>query len=217
MVRIEKFQPLIAEFIGTMMLSLAVLTTARMFSVGTAPWYISITAGAALFLIVTKLGHVSGAHVNPAVTVGQWSLKKIDTIQAAFYIVFQLFGGATALLLFNFLTDTQLPTATSDMFLWRAFFGEALGGAVFGAGIIAAISKKLDDKYTAVTIGFSLTAGAMLASLSSAGYLNPAVALANNGVSKITMIAPIVGVTFGMQLYTYLFAPQSRSTTRRKK
>ena len=93
----EKVSMVGAEFVGTFMLATAVLVVSNMFGAGTAAWYTAVSAGAALALIVAKLGHVSGAHVNPAVTIGMWTLKRIPTTSAVVYIASQLLGGAAAL------------------------------------------------------------------------------------------------------------------------
>ncbi len=210
----EKLNILIAEFLGTAMLTLTVLVVGRMFGSGTEAWYVAISAGAALALIVAKLGHVSGAHVNPAVTIGMWTLKKIPTTNAVVYIAAQMLGGASALLFYNYATNDTLISAGAAAFDWRVFWVEATGAAVFGAGIVAAITQKYEGMYAALTIGASLTAGALLASLASAGFLNPAVALGNNAWNKTLAIAPVVGMVVGMNIYAELLAPKQ---TKKKK
>ncbi len=203
----QKLRAPMAEFIGTFMLASAVLVVSNMFGAGTSAWYIALSAGAALALIVTKIGHVSGAHVNPAVTVSLWTIKKITTIDAVIYIACQLLGGAVALLFFNYATNDTLASAGVASFEWRVFWVEAAGAAVFGSGIAAAISQKLEGAYAAITIGASLSAGALLASLASAGFLNPAVAIGNNALSTTLVLAPIAGMVVGMNAYMFFFAP----------
>ncbi len=203
----EKLSVVAAEFVGTAMLAMAVLVVSHLFGSGTAAWYISLSAGAALALIVVKLGHISGAHVNPAVTIGMWTLKKISTTNAIVYIAAQLLGGAIALMVYNYLTNDTLPMIGASTFEWRIFWAEVAGAAVFGSGIVAAVSQKLEGFNAAFTIGASLTAGALLASVASAGFLNPAVALGNNAWDRTLVIAPIVGMILGMNIYMWLFAP----------
>jgi aquaporin Z len=215
MIRKEKFQPLVAEYLGTILLSLAVLTANYMFSIGTAPWYVSLTAGGALALIIMGIGHVSGAHVNPAVTLGLWTRKQLPFITALLYIATQVIAGASALLAFNYFTGRELPVAGSE-FLWRAFFAEMFGAALFGAGIMIAFTKKLNDWSAATMIGASLTAGAMTASLASSGFLNPAVALANNSFNRVTLVAPLIGMVLGMHVYVWLLAPVEKQSRKKK-
>ncbi|MGH2829414.1 MAG: aquaporin [Actinomycetota bacterium] len=54
----------------------------------------AIAHGLAIATMVTALGHVSGAHFNPAVTVGVWIAQKIRTSDAGAYILAQLAGAA---------------------------------------------------------------------------------------------------------------------------
>lgn len=203
----EKLRLVLAEFLGTFMLALAVLVVGNLFGAGTAAWYVSLSAGVALVLIVTNLGYISGAHVNPAVTIGLWTLKKINTTNALVYIASQLLGGATALLFYNYATNDSLAAVGASTFDWRVFWLEAAGAAVFGMGIVSAISQKLEGFYLAFTIGLSLTAGALVASLAAPGFLNPAVALGNNAWDRTMVIAPIIGMVVGMNVYMALLAP----------
>ena len=206
----EKLNKVFAEFTGTLLLALSVLVVSHMFGLGTAAWYISLTAGVALMLIVAKLGHVSGAHVNPAVTIGLWTIKKINSNNAVVYIASQMLGGAVALLFYNYLINGSLAPSGSGEFVWRVFWGEAAGAIIFGAGIASAIDQKMEGFYKAFTIGASLAAGALLASVASAGYLNPAVALANNSWDKTLVVAPIFGIIVGMNSYMALFASKKK-------
>jgi glycerol uptake facilitator-like aquaporin len=210
----EKLSMVAAEFTGTLMLTMAVLVSASLFGLGTAAWYVSLTAGATLALIIAKLGHVSGAHVNPAVTIGLWTLKRISTTNAFVYIAVQILGGAVALLAYNYFTNETLPTAGSGNFDWRTFWAEVAGAVVFGSGIAAAVSQKIEGFYASFTIGGSLSAGAILASTASAGFLNPAVALGNNAWDRTTAIAPVVGIVAGMNIYMWLFAPAEKKSRR---
>lgn len=206
----DKLSMVSAELLGTFMLTLAVLIVSHMFGSGTAAWYTALSAGAALALIVAKFGHVSGAHVNPAVTIGLWTLKKIPTTNAIVYIASQMLGGAVALLAYNYFSNDSLPALGASVFDWRVFWAEAAGAAVFGSGIASAVTQKLEGAYKALTIGASLTAGALVASIGSAGFVNPAVALGNNSWDRTLVVAPIVGIVVGMNVYTWLFAPVAK-------
>jgi len=94
-------QQAVAEFIATFALifigagSVILNTANRLDLVGVA-----LAHGLALAIMVSVTAHISGGHVNPAVTVGLWVTGKIQTVRAAIYIVAQLLGatfGALAL------------------------------------------------------------------------------------------------------------------------
>ena len=55
---------------------------------------IALAHGLILAVMVSNLGHISGGHFNPAVTVGAWVAGKIETVRALLYIVAQFVGGA---------------------------------------------------------------------------------------------------------------------------
>lgn len=202
----EKIRMISAEFIGTALLSFVVLVLGHMFGLGTAAWYISLTAGITLALIVAVFGQFSGAHVNPAITVGLWTLKKIDTATAIVYISIQMLAGAVALLLYNYLVSEKVEMTGAAVFSGRVFVAEMLGAAIFGMGVAAMVVRKVEGAYASFVIGASLTLGALVASVAAPGFLNPAVALANNAWDKTVATAPIVGIVIGMNLYNFLFS-----------
>lgn len=212
----HKLSLVLAEFMGTAMLASAVLVVSNLFALGTAAWYGALTAGVALSLIVSVFGHVSGAHVNPAVTIGLWTLKKIETTTAIVYVAAQMLGGASALLFFNYASGESLAAVGSSSFSWVIFWVETVGAALFGMGIASVISQKIEGYQAAITIGMSLTFGSLIASTASAGFLNPAVALANNSWDRTLALAPVLGMVIGMNIYVALIAPV-QSTKKTKK
>jgi aquaporin Z len=64
----------------------------------------------AIFLIYSKWGKRSGAHINPAVTLAQFSLDRITRNDAIWYIIFQFIGGVLGI----FLVKVFLPNYLSD-------------------------------------------------------------------------------------------------------
>jgi len=57
---------------------------------------VALAHGVVLAVLVSSLGAVSGAHFNPAVTLGLWVAGKIDAAKGLAYVVAQLLGGAAA-------------------------------------------------------------------------------------------------------------------------
>ena len=78
--------PLIAEFLGTFLLVMAVLATGN-----------ALVIGGTLGLVVLLLGGVSGAHVNPAVSVAMLLKGSISTMEFVTFTVSQCAGAAAAL------------------------------------------------------------------------------------------------------------------------
>jgi MIP family channel proteins len=91
-------QKLLAEFVGTFTLifiGAGSIIAAGRAGAGASLVAIAIAHGFAIAVMVSALGHVSGAHFNPAVTAGVWIAQRISSSDAVKYIVAQL-AGATA-------------------------------------------------------------------------------------------------------------------------
>src|SRR6202051_2905755 len=93
-------QKLTAEFIGTFALIFfgggAVCVDMQLRTNATGGiglLAIALAHGLAIAVMVSALGHISGGHFNPAVTIGFWVTKKLSTLDTVFYWVAQLAGG----------------------------------------------------------------------------------------------------------------------------
>lgn len=203
----EKLAPLVAELIGTFTLTFAVLSVSKS-AIG-IPYFVAIGAGLTLAILVFTIGATSGAHVNPAVTFGLWSLKKIDTLKAGLYIIAQFMGAAFAWKLYTYLISNTIPSIAGKDFDWKIFVAEMVGTLIFTFGIAAALYQKYEGGKLAATIGGSLIIGIVVASALSNGVLNPAVALGIQSWSKEYVIAPLVGSLIGFNLYAFVFANES--------
>ena len=192
----------IAEFVGTFALSFVVL--AAVSQVLPLPVAVPVIAGLTLGLFVYTIGGVSGAHINPAVTIGLWSVSKINNRDAVAYLVAQIFAAAVAIVLARTL-GMATPEAVPVAFIPPLFFAEAIGAFFFAFGIAAVVFGKVSDQMSGVVIGGSLLLGILIASFAgSAGILNPAVAFALNAVSVMYIVGPIVGAVVGFHAYRYL-------------
>ena len=148
----------LAESIGTFILTLVAL-----FSVSVlAPLYVGLT----LMVIVMTIGAISGAHVNPAVTFGLWTMRKLKTVLLPFYWGAQFLGAMAAVVLIGSLTNGGFSVHFDQFtnFSWGIFTVELIGMAAFMFGIAAAISRKdLKVAGKAVGIGVSLSVGLFIA------------------------------------------------------
>ena len=194
---------LLAEFVGTFTLASAVLAVVTR---ETFVFFPALVAGLVLLVMVLVIGPISGAHINPAVTVGLWTQRMIGSVRALTYIVAQLLGGYAAIQLAQWYQNTTFDGIAGTSVDVRIMVAEAIGAAIFGLGIIAAVQRGYDGAKQAVAIGFSLTLGILVASLGSNAVINPAVAVGLNSVSVSYLLAPVVGMVAGMAVYTSLFA-----------
>lgn len=194
----------VAEVLGTGILTFTVLAVSRS-PIG-IPYFVAIAIGLIMTLLVLMLGTTSGAHCNPALTLGLWSARKVGTIQAVLYIALQFVGAALAWRLFTYLTSQSLQSIAGNDFHWRIFVAEMIGAAVFTFGVAAAIYQKYTDGRLAATIGGALLLGVLVASVASNGLINPAIAFGVNSWSLTYALAPIAGALVGVNLYGMLFA-----------
>lgn len=193
-----KAKKYIAEAIGTFALTGAVaLSLAGVFPVSTP-----VIAALVLGLFVYSIGHVSGTHINPAVTIGAWSIGKIKTPDAFAYIVSQFIGAVVALILVNSVTTPAEATMINSL---PVFLAEALGMAFFTFGIASVVYGKTPAVMSGFVVGGSLLLGITFAALlGSDGILNPAVALGVGSLNLVYALGPIIGSIVGMQTYRLL-------------
>lgn len=187
----------IAELVGTFVLTFAVALSLEGRLVLTTP----LVAGIALGLMVYVIGSISGAHVNPAITVGLWSLKKIGSKEATYYIIFQFIGAALALWLSR--TMVSMPNLVVNNNL-STFFGEMLGAFFFSFGVAAVATDRVPAAANGLVVGGSLFLGICAASFLGNAVLNPAVALGISSFSFAYLLGPIAGALLGMQLFGWL-------------
>jgi glycerol uptake facilitator-like aquaporin len=204
----EKVATLVAEFLGTFMLASAVIAALL---VHAPALFVAPVAGFTLALAVLTIGAVSGAHINPAVTIGMWSIRKIDSMRAVMYVAVQLLGGAVALLFADYLLkDAPLQSIATKAFDMRIFTAEAVGALIFTFGIAAAVYQGYKGLRAAATIGTSLGIGILIASIAGGNaILNPAVAVGIHSWNFAYFTGPILGALIGMNLYVQLFVPRA--------
>ncbi len=199
------YQKYLAEYFGTLTLTLVViLSLAGIFPVST-PILAAITLG----LFVYSVGHISGTHINPAVTIGLWTIKKIDASDALSYIMVQVFGAITALIISMFMGISYEIIAENNLMIGIA---ETTGMILFSFGIASVVFGNVHKAVSGVVIGGSLFMGIAIAALmGSNGVLNPAVAVGIKSFSLMYMFGPIVGSVIGMKLYELVQSGQPKT------
>lgn len=200
----RKVAALVAEFLGTGILAFVVLTVSRS-QIG-IPYFVAIAAGLAVAAAGVALQR--DVYLNPALTLAAWTARRIPTIKAVLFIAVQLLGGLAAYLLFKYFsrgTVQELSTAYDS----RILVAEATGAFVFAFVASALAYQRLVPLVRQVVSGIGLTLGIIVASAASAGFINPAVALANNSWAWSTyVLGPVLGAIIGVNLYGLLFAPR---------
>src|SRR6267143_1341009 len=151
-------QKLIAEFLGTFALIFfgagAVCTDQYLHGAGGLGLLgIALAHGLAIAIMVSALGHISGGHFNPAVTIGFWVNKRIGTIEAFTYWAAQLVGATAAAFLLKAVIHEETwravalgaPELARDFPVWA---GITLEGVTTFFLVLTVFSTAVDEKGT---------------------------------------------------------------------
>ena len=185
----------IAEFIGTFFLVLAVGSTV----INGAPGVIApLAIGAMLMVMIFATGHISGGHLNPAVTLAIWMRGKLPVSDVPGYMIGQLAGGLAAAYLVLFMKGN--PTVTPMDFgsplvpLLAEFLGTfALAFVVLN---VATAKANSNNSFYGLAIGFTVVAAVFALGNFSGGAFNPAVAV---GITAM-------GLNTAANIWIHLFA-----------
>ncbi len=216
----QKLTPaLIAELVGTFAL-IFIGAGAGALGIGGLVG-VALAHGLVVLGFAYAYGHISGTHINPAVTVGLWAAGKIDAGKAISYIVFQLVGGILGALALRWVlggTETGLGATTLAQNLQVGDATISISpviGMVLEAILTfflvntvlnAAVSGK-GGELAGVAIGLTLTFCILLggpltgASLNPARTIGPAVATGNFADLWVYLVGPIVGGVAAALLY----------------
>jgi glycerol uptake facilitator-like aquaporin len=205
----QKLAMIMAEFLGTALLTLVIMVVIA--NLGN-PIFIALGAGLAIAAIYMIFGRVSGAHCNPAITLGMLTARRIPLLPAIVYIAAQLLGGMIAYGLYTYLTNQHIKPNTH--FDSRILISEAAGAFVFSLGWAAAVYNRYSTGRTAFTLAGSLAVGILVASFVNNGIANPAVALGLQSWGWGTyVLGPVLGAVIGFNMYALLFAPAEELVT----
>jgi len=165
----------ITELIGTFFLVLTVGCTAVMGGQGVIP---PLAIGAALMVMIFAGGHISGAHYNPAVTLGVWIRGRCDTKDVVPYIVSQVIGAVLAALVVGYFKGSA-SVAAMNVSIGPAFLAELLFtfALVFVVLNVATAKDTAGNSFYGLAIGMTVMVGAFSVGSISGGAFNPAVAV----------------------------------------
>jgi len=190
--------------------------------------FTSIAAGApgpigfgfGLFLMIAALGHISGGHYNPAVTVGLVIGRKHPSNEAVQYIVAQIIGGVIAALLAavmfdglnNFTRDSMVTKPGAGVSDFKAMLVELVATLLF-LMVISAVATDKNAPWNGIQapifIGLFIFTAATVFGPISGGSFNPAVSIAPAIVAGsfsnlwIYLVGPFVGGAIGGGLYMW--------------
>ena len=182
---------------------------------------IALAFGLSLAIVVAAIGHVSGAHVNPAVTLGMAATGKFPWRYAPHYVVAQLVGAVLAALAtwLTFggparseasLAATYPAQGVGDL---QAFIVEILITFILVFVVMAvATDERAPAAIAPIAVGFALAVGVFIAGPVTGGAVNPARALGPMLVAGdltsawLYILGPIIGGVLAALLYDRFMA-----------
>jgi aquaporin Z len=214
----QTLRPLIAEFVGVFMLvfigaGAIIVNGYRDGALGLGG--IAAAHGLAFALAVTATMSISGGHINPAVTIGLWSIGRIKPGKAGLYVVAQLLGAVVAALLLSALfpavagriQELGALRLAPDISFLEATLIEAVLTFFLALAVMGTAVDPAAPRVGGFGIGIALWMGVLAGGPLTGAALNPARAfgpalVANFWVGQLAYwIGPILGAVIAMQLY----------------
>ena len=205
----------VAESVGTFML-VAIGPGAAMVAAKTGAFGhtgVALAFGLVVCLVVASSGHLGGAHINPAVTIGFWSVRRFPSRDVAPYIIAQCLGAVAASAVLAWLLGPvgNFGATVPALSIARSFAVEAGYSAILGFVIMGvATDTRTPAAVAPFAIGATVFAGALVTGPLTGGSFNPARSLGPavaGGVWSthwLYWLAPVVGMVAAMHLYEAL-------------
>jgi len=237
-----------AEFLGTLILvffgagAAALVLGYRIFgsSLAAGIVFVALAFGLTYAALAYVIGPISGAHVNPAVTLGAYITKRVTLVEAAGYWVAQLAGGIVGALLLWWMMRTSPFYAKPKIGLGANGYGASSILHVSGGGaflveviittffvlvVLSLTREKTSVAVSGLGIGIALTVAVLIgipfdgASVNPARSLGPAVVTGGAALSQVWvfLVAPMAGALLAAVLQLLVYPPPSGFFGRRGK
>ncbi|NXN94486.1 AQP2 protein, partial [Rhinopomastus cyanomelas] len=219
-----------AEFLATLVFVLFGLGSALHWPSFASPsvLQIALAFGLAIGTLVQALGHVSGAHINPAVTVACLIGSQVSFLRAVFYVVAQLLGGVVGAAILHEVTPadsreglainklhnetTTGQAVTVELFLTFQLVlcvfastderrEDNLGSPALSIGLSVAVGHLLGIRYT----GCSMNPARLVFALLIPSFLSP----------QVFWVGPLIGAAAASIIYNYILFPQAKTFSER--
>ncbi|CAI2293268.1 aquaporin Z [Vibrio parahaemolyticus] len=226
----------LAEAFGTFWLVLggcgSAVLAAGFPDVGIGLLGVALAFGLTVLTMAFAIGHISGCHLNPAVTIGLWAGGRFDTKDVAPYIIAQVIGGliaggilyviATGQAGFDvvgsgFAANGYGEHSPGQYSMLAALVSEIVMTMMFLIVIMGATDKRAPQGFAPIAIGLCLTLIHLISIPVTNTSVNPARSTAvamyvgDWAVSQLWLfwVAPIVGGVLGAVIYKNLLGKES--------
>ena len=223
-------QRYVAEFFGTFWLVLggcgSAVLAAAFPGVGIGLLGVSLAFGLTVLTMAFAIGHISGCHLNPAVSIGLWAGGRFPAKDLAPYIVAQVIGGVVAGGVLYLIASGKAGFTLAAGFASNGYAEHSPGGYSLGAAlvtelvmtmmflvvILGATDKRAPAGLAPIAIGLCLTLIHLISIPVTNTSVNPArstgVAVFAGGWALeqlwLFWVAPIVGAAAGAGVYRFI-------------
>jgi MIP family channel proteins len=223
-----KSQKLLAEFVGTFALifmgagsicTAQFLKTNNQGSLGLLG--IAVAHGLAIGIMVTAMGHISGGHFNPAVTIGFWVTRRLNSLDTILYWIAQLAGATAAAYSLRWLVPDETwkavqlgaPDLARDL---TRFQGMAIEGVLTFFLVFVVFATAVDprgafNKIAGFAIGLTITMGILMGGPFTGGAMNPARAFGPELAIRywhnagVYWVGPLLGGVLAASIYDVFY------------
>jgi len=221
---------LAAEFIGTFWLVLggcgSAVLAAAFPDVGIGLLGVSLAFGLTVLTMAYAIGHISGCHLNPAVTVGLWAGGRHPAGEVLPYIVAQVLGGVAGAFVLLMIASGQPGFDVSGGLASNGYGAHSPGGYSMASGfltevvmtlmflviILGATDRRAPAGFAPIAIGLGLTLIHLISipvtntSVNPARSTGPAVFVGDWALGQLWLfwVAPILGALVAGYLYRWL-------------
>jgi aquaporin Z len=217
----------VAEFFGTLWLVLggcgSAVISAAFPGVGIGLLGVALAFGLTVLTMVYAIGHISGCHLNPAVTVGLWAGGRIKANDVLPYIISQVLGGIAGAGILYLIASGQMGFDISSGMASNGYGEHSPGGYSLLSGfvsevvmtffflfvILGATDERAPKGLAGIAIGLTLTLIHLISipvtntSVNPARSTGPAIFVGGWAISQLWLfwIAPIIGAVLAGFIY----------------
>ena len=225
-----KANQLAAEFFGTFWLVLggcgSAVLAAAFPNVGIGLLGVSLAFGLTVLTMAFAVGHISGCHLNPAVSIGLWAGGRFSAKSLVPYVLSQVLGGVAGAVVLYFIASGKAGFTVSSGFASNGYGAHSPGGYSLAAAFLTEVvmtfmfllvihgstDKRAPQGLAPVAIGLCLTLIHLISIPVTNTSVNPArstgVALFVGGwaIEQLWLfwVAPIIGALLGGTVYRWL-------------
>lgn len=219
-----------AEFFGTFWLVLggcgSAVLAASFPDIGIGLLGVSLAFGLTVLTMAFAIGHISGCHLNPAVSIGLWAGGRFSTKELLPYIIAQVLGGICAGAVLYIVASGKAGFDVSAGFASNGYGAHSPGGYSLGAALVTevvmtamfllvihgATDKRAPQGFAPIAIGLCLTLIHLISIPVTNTSVNPArstgvaVFVGDWAISQLWLfwVAPIVGGLLGATIYRFI-------------